>query len=100
MKYSPGDPVWAKHDSYTVELAAVIIRFVKRCGADHDMYEVDSAKESIGYCCEPYLRPRRDDYQQHEGLGSRDKLTEPVSDNTLCEAELERICEEAYQRTR
>jgi hypothetical protein len=41
------------------------------------------ALDAEGYgCCaarEEYLRPRRDDYQQHEGLGSRDELVKPAT---------------------
>lgn len=32
---------------------------------------------------ESFLRPRRDDYQQHEGLGTLDQIKTPRSDDVL-----------------
>jgi hypothetical protein len=58
-------------------------------------FEYDDPKYGLIYCVslldwpgqwesdEKNLRPRRDDYQQYEGLGSRDKLTEPLGDDPL-----------------
>ncbi|MFM9481413.1 hypothetical protein, partial [Streptomyces scabiei] len=42
---------------------------------------------------EHQLRPRRDDYQQHEALGSRDQLTKPASPS------LEELIEELLDYT-
>lgn len=99
-KFNPGDPVWAQ-GRCTIskcpippgENAAVITRvFNAPCPCitckGHEAYGLDICP---GYMvCVCVLRPRRDDYQQHEGLGSRDQLDDilyhednvPVLDGT------------------
>jgi hypothetical protein len=63
-------------------------------------YRADYLVEIINYPpppCDRYwaahelaLRPRRDDYQQHEGLGSMDKINRPPD---LNEAAIEEMCD-------
>lgn len=86
-KFNPGDPVWARvvmmdrppslpnaiwTGAPPGEYAAVIVTEVYR-----ETYMIDCISlNRPGYdmlCGSHYLRPRRDDYQQHEGLGSREE---------------------------
>lgn len=96
MKFSPGDLVWirtyAKMEKRIPpgEHAAIVVRLYFT-GEDGQYYLIDvpsfparqyepSALTDMWVANERYLRPRRDDYQQHEGLGSRDKLIEPLNE--------------------
>lgn len=93
MKFSPGDPVWARQEKNMPTLPAgehagtVIARPLNW----YSRYEVDllyhKPKFSWFGFLESELRPRRDDYQQHEGLGSMDKITEPLRDDPIKQRE-------------
>lgn len=102
MKFSIGDPVWARSDGQVLtagEYAGIVIDQYhlpntylvdiptaparKFCPAPRDEWP----------CHESTLRPRRDDYQQHEGLGRREDLTTPVAPD-LCEESLAEAIEE------
>jgi len=80
-KYNLGDPVWANDFKNIVkifngEVPAVITSteitrdrvYCRVCGAATG-YELDILPGHL-IACPCCLRPRRDDYQQHEGLGS------------------------------
>lgn len=91
-KFKAGDPVWVLSVSTerpTGEYAGVIIAVTDKLCTAHDaiLYGVE-----IPFCphptgiagwavCEPYLRPRRDDYQQHEPLGSKKDLDKILSED-------------------
>jgi len=101
MRYNPGDPVWARNVGFNEmprgEHVAVIIGSEKRlshmtpCG---DVYAVDvqgqppppSGPWVFCVCC---LRPRRDDYQQHEPIGARKDLG--IDFQKECEDEMELV---------
>jgi len=103
MKYKAGDPVWARRNNYRPgqpppgEYPAIVIGLWKET-AKGPVYQLDSLgllvvpPRTVVTCRKDFLRPRRDDYQQREGLGSRDQLTNPLAPS-INEAELERICE-------
>jgi hypothetical protein len=95
MKFSPGDPVWAWTAGWPEinltcgEHAAVVICACHGSDeCDHFFYPgylIDvpgvpcPAPNKIWCCNERQLRPRRDDYQQREGLGSMDKIYDKLS---------------------
>ena len=93
-KYNLGDPVWANDFKNIVkvfngEVPAVITSteitrdrvYCRVCGAATG-YGLDILPGHL-IACPCCLRPRRDDYQQHEGLGSRDQLRQPLADDVL-----------------
>jgi len=93
MRYQPGDLVWALDASVskqefpgTIKEALPLIATAFSCGEvyDVDVPDLPLSPPWIGHafyaCC---LRPRRDDYQQKEAPGSREKLTEPLADDFL-----------------
>lgn len=100
MKYNPGDPVWAFSDGSRFpagEYAGIVIGPTEGGEvllADYriDIPSLPPPKGDGWLLCQNRLRPRRDDYQQHEPLGSMDKID---STSDLNEAELERIYESA-----
>lgn len=88
MKFSPGDPVWAYTQGNLYaragEHAAVVI---SSCPGDFmcphssesgyiiDILKIPCPISGKQWCSsEPFLRPRRDDYQQLEETISRDEL--------------------------
>lgn len=91
-KYKPGDPVWARHTGYSDkpkhitllprpagEYPAVIVGvspyFMIQFEDSLPVYMIDLEGESSGWLCrEDFLRPRRDDYQQHEPRTTREGL--------------------------
>lgn len=88
-KYNPGDLVWVRI-SNAGECPGVIqgpfslpFPFVTLCGKSAYHVELISSVYSFGQFCTCMLRPRRDDPQQLEGLGSRDQLTHPLADDPL-----------------
>lgn len=98
MKFNPGDPVWVmfwRPDlSITGEKPGVVVSVAYAwCGRPHwqvDMpFTGDARPGTIWTCDEKDMRPRRDDYQQHEGLGSMTKIRQPL-DLTL-ESALEHL---------
>jgi hypothetical protein len=94
-KFKAGDPVWAKHTETRREYPAFIIQFLNITCPGHDAWLYELSIESFPgrwACCESWLRPRRDDYQQHEPLGSRADLDKPARLN-LSEKSLEEIVE-------
>ena len=104
-KFSPGDPVWARCDGVRFplgEYAAVVIEsspaaqflteFTKKQFYTVDIQNCPPPPGRFGWTIsEGFLRPRRDDYQQHEGLGSRDKLTNPLADEVVAKELLDAI---------
>lgn len=76
-KFKPGDPVWVRSNGSRAapgEYAGVVTGV-----EEHGYYHVDipACRHPLG--CEwtsheRFLRPRRDDYQQREPLGSRRDL--------------------------
>lgn len=85
-KFKPGDPVWATLANGG-EVPAVIDWIAPyapyTCTEGHTVYNLRDG-DDVGDCCEPFIRPRRDDYQQHEPLGSRADL-----DNLIHQTDLE-----------
>ena len=88
-KFKAGDLVWAWSDGTSAspgEHAAQIIQPLDSLcpgHADHH-YRVD-VFDTISLfggwiICESFLRPRRDDYQQREPLGSRKDLDKPLAE--------------------
>jgi hypothetical protein len=80
-KFKAGDPVWVKHNETRREYPAFIIQFLNIICPGHGAWFYELSIEGFPGrwdCCEPWLRPRRDDYQQHEPLGSRADLTKPI----------------------
>lgn len=69
--YKPGDLVWLQ--VLSGEIPAVITRVCEEMSLckEHKLpaYELD-VRELATIACEILIRPRRDDYQQHEKLGS------------------------------
>lgn len=82
MKFKAGDPVWVRvlipHNGIAVgEYAAVVIGLGPGRGSDYyvDVFGVPPPwYGSYWEAREPYMRPRRDDYQQDEGLSSREEI--------------------------
>jgi hypothetical protein len=92
MKFSPGDPVWAwtcglpEWNIRPGEHAAVVLSICTGVTGECEHsrpfpgYEIDvlgtpCIAPGKTWCASPeYLRPRRDDYQQHEPLGSMNKI--------------------------
>lgn len=88
-KFKVGDPVWANdfRNVFKVingERAAVVTGIVPRrtghCRVCNRIsgYLLDILPHS-GIACECCLRPRRDDYQQHEELGSMDQVRRAIT---------------------
>jgi hypothetical protein len=83
-KFKPGDPVWARrdrrdyeNDGQTIppgEYAAIVTKVlrVSEFGQDYRLRLLDNPLP--GVAAEPWLRPRRDDYQQHEPRVTREEL--------------------------
>jgi hypothetical protein len=81
-KFKAGDPVWVKHTDTRREYPAFIIKFLNDICPGHNAWLYELSIEGFPGqwdSCEPWIRPRRDDYQQHEPLGSRADLTKPRS---------------------
>lgn len=88
-KFKAGDPVWARSEGDNApsgEYKGIILYQEKGslCFL-HNRFEyrveiegVPSPETRPWLICECYLRPRRDDYQQHEPLGSRKDLDKPL----------------------
>ena len=96
-RFSAGDPVWAQVPPNGREVAAVVLSLVGLCPQGHVVYNLHCDEFGEGEGCEPFIRPRRDDYQQHEPLGSRADLDKPATPE-LNEAALEEIVELTRQR--
>jgi len=75
QKFKPGDLVWAKDDSGG-ELPAEIVSIICLCYSCLTLQYSLIGPAGYGVACEIYLRPRRDDYQQHEGHCSLDDILE------------------------
>lgn len=101
-KFSPGDPVWSlSHGRYRPagEHPAVILRLISvdefcycecRTHSLEDCYVITETGLPGLWCNhECRLRPRRDDYQQHEKRGSMDEVFTPKLD----ERSLELACD-------
>lgn len=86
-KFKPGDLVWACIMKGG-EVAAVVESITGICQNDHYVYIVQDSVTK-GECCEPWLRPRRDDYQQREPLSSRKELNRFLE--SADEAEIEHV---------
>lgn len=97
-KFSPGDPVWAREDGSgnllsPGEYPAVIICVLDWLSSDgHLYYQIELPTISLpewsswkAYTRENMLRPRRDDYQQHEQLDSMDEVFAPKLDERSLE---------------
>lgn len=105
--YKPGDPVWARpgtdqHGRRVLdrEHPAIVLEVRERSEFPFLTDYCDSCKGRSLHLidilpfygiCACRLRPRRDDYQQHEGLGSRDKLTNPLADEVVAKELLDAI---------
>lgn len=96
--YNPGDPVWARASRLLPvgEHAAVVIErldhFLSGCcgGVGYTLDVLNypcSVPGKHWWACLCRLRPRRDDYQQHEPLGTRQDLG--VDFRKECELEAE-----------
>lgn len=98
MKFNPGDPVWANSKGTVMpagEHAGVVTEMVYCPNYGEDVTSVcipafptESGLGRLFYTVN--VRPRRDDYQQHEDLGSMDDITKPID---LTEASVEELCE-------
>lgn len=101
-KFSPGDPVWLRainipgyqpNHIAPGEYSAVI----SPCTAPYwvepygvgPIYVLDVQAFDLCIAREEFIRPRRDDYQQHEKLGSMNEVFTPKLD----ERSLELACE-------
>lgn len=100
-KFSPGDPVWVREDGSGNYLspgeypAIVICRSNRLSSKGYPLYQIDlpsiklPAWAAAAHTPENMMRPRRDDYQQQEKLGSMDEVFTPKFD----ERSLELACE-------
>lgn len=89
-KFKAGDPVWVRSEGDNAaagEYKGEIIKTaeVPICPQGAFQYRVNiegcpSPTNKAWIACEHYLRPRRDDYQQHEPLGNRADLDKPLCD--------------------
>lgn len=89
MKFNPNDPVWVKSLGARVpdcipagEHAGVVVAWYESFQTIYGIpgYIVILCQDYARIACaEHRLRPRRDDYQQHEPLGSRADLDKPAS---------------------
>lgn len=77
-KFKPGDPVWAQSNGKEVPAIVDRLQLYTCDGCKGFRYDIIEHLGLVG-ACEIYLRPRRDDYQQHEPRGSREKLTDKLS---------------------
>lgn len=87
-KFKAGDPVWVRSVDEARpkgEYAGTVTLVTDVPCPLHEarIYGVEVPSVPIsGYegwaVCEPFLRPRRDDYQQREPLGSRQDLDKPL----------------------
>lgn len=105
-KFKPGDPVWARRsveatcpsvrDIAPGEYAGIVVETLDIFSVyGWPVYKVDVLdfrRFGLADCDERFLRLRRDDYQQHEGLGSIDSLRQP---GDATEKFLEELCERA-----
>ena len=86
MKFKPGDLVWVRSSGpprdglpvgeYPGQVSTIYqgpLQSLVNC----PIYIVNVPEKLPWVCAETVLRPRRDDYQQHESLGSMDKILEP-----------------------
>jgi hypothetical protein len=97
MKFKVGDPVWAGSASPGSTATDLGVPIKELPAVVLGAYEINDRGQSyyinlIGYqppraqgwtWRENNLRPRRDDYQQHEGLGARDQFTKPLADDPI-----------------
>lgn len=88
MKFSPGDPVWARSTGRNLknqppagEYAATVLE-----EDSPDWYRIEIlsylnplTSDHVFWCKGKHLRPRRDDYQQHEPRSTRDDLDQILS---------------------
>lgn len=98
-KYKSGDPVWARQTDEPSRLPGLITVSFLSMG-EHPAVVIDYWKDGMYYIelldvsmlpyhrlvtGENYLRPRRDDYQQLEGLGSMNSIdqTTEIIDKVL-----------------
>lgn len=93
-KFSPGDPVWVRSIGYVNppgEYPGTILLSRFLCYADEYRVEIPTTgPNNRGWIVEEaYLRSRRDDYQQHEGLGSMNRI---IKAPDLTEASVEELC--------
>lgn len=98
MKFKPGDPVWVRTrgipEATAGEYPAVILGVSTSRGLPWYRIDVITVRGRIWIANERNLRPRRDDYQQHEGLGSRDDLLKPLDETvTIVEIVNEALAE-------
>ncbi len=89
-KFSPGDPVWVKHDGRRFGTVREYPAVIAEISPDHPLTFLVSPTPVYGIevegvprpasgrpwvVSEPCLRPRRDDYQQHEPCMSMAELS-------------------------
>jgi hypothetical protein len=94
VKFAAGDPIWARIELNAREFRGVVIKYQPvlsqlSLSCHGEIYSVDVPgiplppgfiEQAFCVCC---LRPRRDDYQQREGLGSRANLVTPLADDPV-----------------
>ena len=90
MRYTAGDPVWVKGGDGLPpgELAGSVTGDYPhwRPGVWYKVtvFGYPAPMDGTDWKVrDDWLRPRRDDYQQHESLGERDQLTRPLADDPL-----------------
>lgn len=104
MKFKPGDLVWVHVEPNSPcyqrkilglgEYQGVVIRYAWEHPKWGTVWDVEIAGESGEWESDAaHMRPRRDDYQQHEGLGSMDKINQPLD---LTERSLEWALEDFH----
>lgn len=105
MKFKSGDPVWVRSegppndDPPKGEHAGVVLgEYDWPFGWPHTSYQVEVGESTPWVCAEPCLRPRRDDYQQHEPRVSREDLLHNIKQPLdLTEQSLEEILVTLYE---
>lgn len=101
-KYNPGDPVWVRSLGQRLPAGEHAAEIIDHCAARYCNYEDCYTLEVYNYPCiipvleipghwhvgSMYIRPRRDDYQQKEPLGSMSSIdqTTEIIDLVLEEA--------------
>jgi hypothetical protein len=78
-KFQVGDPVWAMTFPDGRETAAIVATIAGTCPAGHTVYGLENEVLGFGHGCEPYIRPRRDDYQQHEPRVTRADIDQIIN---------------------
>jgi hypothetical protein len=109
VKFKPGDPVWARSNGYNFpvgEYTAIVIRATGINCPNHSVpyydIEIETVPLPAGFdhwvICERFLRPRRDDYQQHEPRVSQEDLLKSIQKPVdLTEESLEEILEQLHE---